>query len=58
MARGVATQEEDLVPNVAEEEAVVDEEEKAGHEGAYYPGMEYTDSILANLEQLAQKLEE
>lgn len=58
VARGVATQAEDLVPNVAEEEAVVDEEEKAGQEGAYYPGMEYTDPILANLERLAQKLEE
>jgi hypothetical protein len=58
VARGVATQAEDLAPNVAEEEAVVDEEEKAGHEGAYYPGMEYTDPILANLERLAQKLEE
>jgi len=58
VARGVATQAEDLVLNMAEEEAVVDEEETADHEGAYYPGMEYTDPILANLERLARKLEE
>lgn len=58
VARGVATQAEDLVPNVEEEEVVIEEEENTASEGACYPEMEHTDPILENLERLAQKLEE
>ncbi|GAB5036586.1 Hypothetical protein NocV09_04300110 [Nannochloropsis oceanica] len=58
VARGVEMQAEGLIPNVAEEEAVIKEEGNTAPEGACYPGMEHTDHILENLERLAQKLEE